>query len=155
MPQGETEPLLPRYREDTTLQRRLHQKLHTYQMIRALSDGYMPSTEQAIINLRTLLASDVLSPHTHDVGTVGRQIVRDCRLSIQVFIELLQEKNGDDKLQEFLWHLSRSRASIDPNKIQQRANQTKARADTKAGTDFCSFLFMHQAVGTTGHRVMS
>ncbi|CAK39127.1 uncharacterized protein An05g00900 [Aspergillus niger] len=139
MPQGETEPLLPRYREDTTLQRRLHQKLHTYQMIRALSDGYMPSTEQAIINLRTLLASDVLSPHTHDVGTVGRQIVRDCRLWIQVFIELLQEKNGDDKLQEFLWHLSRSRASIDPNKIQQRANQTKARADTKAGTDFRSF----------------
>ncbi|OOF92389.1 hypothetical protein ASPCADRAFT_152950 [Aspergillus carbonarius ITEM 5010] len=135
MPQGETEPLLPRYREDTTLQRRLHQKLHTYQMIRALSDGYMPSTDQTIINLRTLLASDILSPHTHDVGSVGRQIVRDCRLWIQLFIELLQEKNGDDKLQEFLWHLSRSNASIDPNKIQQRANQTKARADTKAAYD--------------------
>ncbi|PYH95747.1 hypothetical protein BO71DRAFT_440041 [Aspergillus ellipticus CBS 707.79] len=135
MPQGETEPLLPRYREDTTLQRRLHQKLHSYQMIRALSDGYMPSTEQTIINLRSLLASDILSPHTHDVGPVGRQLLRDVRLWIQLFIELLNEKNGDDKLQEFLWHLSKSKASLDPNKIQQRATQTKARADTKAAYD--------------------
>ncbi|PYH85469.1 hypothetical protein BO82DRAFT_351287 [Aspergillus uvarum CBS 121591] len=135
MPQGETEPLLPRYEEDTTLQRRLHQKLHTYQMIRALSDGYMPSTEQVIVNLRTLLASDVLSTQTHDVGSVGRQIIRDCRLWIQVFIEFLKEKNEDDKLQEFLWHLARSRASIDPNKIQQQARQSRVRADTKAAYD--------------------
>ncbi|PYH45829.1 uncharacterized protein BP01DRAFT_338992 [Aspergillus saccharolyticus JOP 1030-1] len=135
MPQGETEPLLPRYEEDTTLQRRLHQKLHTYQMLRALSDGYMPSTEQVIVNLRTLLASDVLSTQTHDVGSVGRQIIRDCRLWIQVFIEFLKEKNEDDKLQEFLWHLARSRASIDPNQIQQQAHRSRVRADTKAAYD--------------------
>lgn len=129
----ETEPLLPRYEEDTTLQRRLHQKLHSFQMLRALSEGYMPSTEQVIINLRTLLASDILNPRTQDIGSVGRQLIRDCRIWIQVFIELLRDKNNDDKLQEFLWHLSRSRASLDRGQVAQHASHVKARQDTKAG----------------------
>lgn len=133
MPHGETEPLLPRYEEDTTLQRRLHQKLHTYQMLRALAEGYMPSTDQVIANLRTLLASDILNPRSQDIGSVGRQLIRDCRLWIQVFVELLRDKNGSDQLQEFLWHLARSRASLDPSHISQHAAQVKARADTKAG----------------------
>ncbi|KAE8149473.1 hypothetical protein BDV25DRAFT_167855 [Aspergillus avenaceus] len=131
----ETEPLLPRYEEDTTLQRRLHQKLHSYQMLRALSEGYMPSTDQVIANLRTLLASDILSARTQDIGSVGRQLVRNCRLWIQVFIEVLRDKNGDDKLQEFLWHLSRSRASLDRGQVSQHASHVKARQDTKAAYD--------------------
>ena len=47
----EEEPLLSHYDDDTVLQRQLHQKLHTYQMLRALSKGYMPSNDQAITNL--------------------------------------------------------------------------------------------------------
>ena len=31
---AEREPLLPQYRDETVLQRELHQKLHSYQMIR-------------------------------------------------------------------------------------------------------------------------
>ncbi|KAF5865189.1 hypothetical protein ETB97_005093 [Aspergillus alliaceus] len=131
----ETEPLLPRYEEDTALQRRLHQKLHSFQMLRALSEGYMPSTDQVIINLRTLLASDILNHRTQDIGSVGRQLIRDCRIWIQVFIELLRDKNGDDKLQEFLWHLSRSRASLDPGQISEHASHVRARQDTKAAYD--------------------
>ncbi|KAE8163097.1 hypothetical protein BDV40DRAFT_147521 [Aspergillus tamarii] len=131
----ETEPLLPRYEEDTTLQRRLHQKLHSFQMLRALSEGYLPSTDQVIINLRTLLASDILNPRTQDIGSVGRQLIRDCRIWIQVFIELLRDKNSDDKLQEFLWHLSRSRASLDRGQVAQHASHVKARQDTKAAYD--------------------
>ncbi|KAE8353055.1 hypothetical protein BDV28DRAFT_115036 [Aspergillus coremiiformis] len=131
----ETEPLLPRYEEETSLQRRLHQKLHSFQMLRALSEGYMPSTDQIIINLRTLLASDILNPRTRDVGSVGRQLIRDCRIWIQVFIELLRDKNSDDKLQEFLWHLSRSRASLDRAQVSQYASHVTARQDTKAAYD--------------------
>ncbi|KAB8258082.1 hypothetical protein BDV32DRAFT_126354 [Aspergillus pseudonomiae] len=131
----ETEPLLPRYEEDTTLQRRLHQKLHSFQMLRALSEGYLPSTDQVIINLRTLLASDILNPRTQDIGSVGRQLIRDCRIWIQVFIELLRDKNSDDKLQEFLWHLSRSRVSLDRGQVAQHASHVKARQDTKAAYD--------------------
>lgn len=130
---GETEPLLPRYEDDTSRQRQLHQKLHSYQMLRALSEGYMPSTEQTIVNLRTLLASDVLNIRNQDFGSAGRQLVRDCRLWIQVFIEFVQDKNSQDQLQEFLWHLSRSRVSLDSSRVSQQAGQIKARADTKAG----------------------
>lgn len=129
----ETEPLLPRYEDDLPNQRQLHRKLHSFQICRAMSEGYMPSTEQTIANLRTLLASDMLNLRNHDIGTAGRQLVRNCRLWIEVFIELLREKNSDDQLQEFIWHLARSRASLDSSRVSQQAAQVKARADTKAG----------------------
>ncbi|KAJ5542949.1 hypothetical protein N7535_005372 [Penicillium sp. DV-2018c] len=132
---SETEPLLPRYEDDTSRQRRLHQKLHSYQMIRAISEGYMPSTEQTIANLRTLLASDVLNLQNQDIGSVGRQLVRDSRVWIQVFIEFLQEKNDQDQLQEFLWHLARSRVEVDRERVSRQAAHVKARADTKAAYD--------------------
>ncbi|KAL4957429.1 hypothetical protein BDW69DRAFT_27374 [Aspergillus filifer] len=135
MSRAETEPLLPRYDDDTSRQRRLHQKIHTYQMLRAFSEGYMPSTEQAIANLRTLLAFDILSPRNPDIGSVGRQLVRDCRLWIQLFIEFLQSKNGEDQLQELIWHLSHSRVSIHTNELTAQASQSKAKADTKAAYD--------------------
>ncbi|KAA8652346.1 hypothetical protein EYZ11_008677 [Aspergillus tanneri] len=135
MPHGETEPLLPRYEEETPLRRRLHQKLHSYQMLHALSEGYMPSTDQLIANLSSLLASDIFNPRTQEIGTVGRQLIRDCRLCLQVFIDFLRDKNSDDQLQDFLWHLSRSRASLRPSHISQHASQVKARADSKAAYD--------------------
>ncbi|KAE8383337.1 hypothetical protein BDV26DRAFT_251535 [Aspergillus bertholletiae] len=131
----ETEPLIPQYEEETSLQRQLHQKLHSFQMLRALSEGYLPSTDQVIINLRTLLASDILNPRTQDVGSIGRQLIRDCRIWIQVFIELLRDKNSDDKLQEFLWYLPRSRATLDRGQVSQHASYVKAKQDTKAAYD--------------------
>ncbi|GAB1218379.1 hypothetical protein ATERTT37_007633 [Aspergillus terreus] len=131
----ETEPLLPRYEEDTSRQQLLHQKLHSYQMIRALAEGYMPSNDQVIANLRSLLATEFLNPQNREIGSIGRQLVRDCRIWIQVLIELFRDKNGDDQIQEFLWHLSKSRASLDPRQVSQRASASKARADTKAAYD--------------------
>lgn len=130
---SETEPLLPRYEDDTSRQRRLHQKLHSYQMVRAISEGYMPTTEQTIANLRTLLASDILNLRNQDIGSVGRQLVRDSRLWIQVFIEFLEQKNGQDQLQQFLWRLARSRVEVDSERVSRQAAHVKARADTKAG----------------------
>jgi len=133
MPQGETEPLLPRYDENASQHSRLQNKLRTYQMVRALYQGYMPSNDQIIVNLRRLLASDLLNSRHEDIGPVCRQLIRDSRLWIQVLIDFLHEKNGDDQLQEFLWHLSRSRASIDVNRISERASGAKARANPSAG----------------------
>ena len=68
----EHQPLLPQYRDDTVMQRELHQKLHSYQMIRALGKGYMPSNEQLTINLRSLLAADILNPDNSDLSEIGR-----------------------------------------------------------------------------------
>ncbi|KAJ9665219.1 hypothetical protein H2201_004693 [Coniosporium apollinis] len=126
------EPLLPQYRDDTVMQRELHQKLHTYQMIRALAKGYMPSNEQVIINLRTLLASDILNPDNPDLSDSGRQLVRYAKQWLQKFIELLQHKNSEDQIQDFIWFLTKSRIIVDVDDIAQRATRAKAKADTAA-----------------------
>lgn len=129
---ADTQPLLPRYEDDTARERRLHQKLHSYQMIRALSKGFMPSTEQLIINLRTLLASDVLNPSNKDLSQSGRKLVRNCREWLKQFIELLLHKNSNDQIQDFVWYLTKSRVSLDLEDISQQASKAKAKADVSA-----------------------
>lgn len=129
----EREPLLPQYNDETDLQRKLHQKLHTYQMLRALSQGYMPSTQQTITNLRTLLASDVLNPDNTDLSDSGRALVYYAREWLKQFIELLQHKNSEDQIQDFLWYLSKARVEIDMEDIARRTSKAKAKADTVAG----------------------
>lgn len=128
----DSDPLLPRYEDETALQRRLHQKLHTYQMIRALTKGCMPSTEQAIVNLRTLLAADILNPNNPDLSDSGRQLIRQSRNWIKVFIELLRNKNNEDQIQDFIWYLTKSRISLDVNDVSHQASKVKARADAAA-----------------------
>lgn len=128
----ETEPLLPRYEDDTARERALHQKLHTYQMLRALSKGYMPSNEQTIINLRTLLTSDLFNANNKELTESGRLLIRNCRGWLKLFIELLSHKNGGDQIQDFIWYLTKSRISLDINDISNSASQVKARADAAA-----------------------
>lgn len=129
----ERQPLLPQYNDDTVLQRKLHQKLHTYQMLRALSQGYMPSTEQTITNLRTLLASDVLNPDNTDLSDSGRALVYYTKEWLKQFIELLHHKNSEDQIQDFLWYLSKARLEVDMEDIARRTSKSKAKADTAAG----------------------
>ncbi|KAJ9142419.1 Bactericidal permeability-increasing protein [Pleurostoma richardsiae] len=127
------EPLLPQYRDDTVMQRELHQKLHTYQMLRALTKGYMPSNEQVIVNLRTLLASDFLRPESgEELSDSGRALVYFLNEWIKQFIELLQHKNSEDQIQDFIWYLSKSRVSIDMEDIANRATKAKSKANTAA-----------------------
>lgn len=128
------EPLLPQYRDDTTLQRELHQKLHSYQMIRALGKGYMPSNEQLIINLRTLLAADILNPSDPNISDSGKLLVKYCRKWLQQFIELLQHKNSDDQIQDLIWYLTKSRVDVDVESVLQRASKAQSKAQTAAGT---------------------
>ncbi len=71
----EREPLLPQHRDDTDRQHELRRKLRTYQRLRAVADGYMPSNEQVIANLRSLLASDVLNSQNEDLSDSGRTLV--------------------------------------------------------------------------------
>ncbi|WYZ40003.1 hypothetical protein EsH8_IV_000344 [Colletotrichum jinshuiense] len=128
----EREPLLPRYNDDTALQQRLHEKLHTYQMLRAIGKGYMPSNEQLIVNLRTLLSADVLNPDTPDLSDSGRALVLNVKLLIKQLIELLLHKNDKDQIQDFIWYLTKARLSVDAYDIGARASKAKARADTVA-----------------------
>ncbi|RYC53616.1 hypothetical protein CHU98_g12593, partial [Xylaria longipes] len=128
----EQEPLLPQYEQDTHLQRELARKLHSYQMCRALSKGYMPSNEQLIVLLRTLLASDVLNPDNPDLSTSGRRLARLAKQWLQQFIVLLNNKNSNDQLQDLIWFLTKSRISVDIDDLSARAKSVKAKADTAA-----------------------
>jgi hypothetical protein len=103
-------------------------------MIRALSKGYMPSTEQVIVNLRTLLASDALNPETPGLSDSGRLLLQYTKQWLSEFIELLQNKNDHDQIQEFIWFLTHAKASIDSQDIVQTASSIRAKADASAGT---------------------
>lgn len=129
---SDTEPLLPQYEDDTVMQRELHQKLHSYQQFRALAKGFMPSNEQVIVNLRTLLASDVMNADNPDLSDSGRRLVKYSRTWVQQFIELLRNKNDVDQIQDLIWFLSQSKISIDTDDIARRAQKSKAKADTMA-----------------------
>lgn len=126
-------PLLPQYRDDTALQRELHQKLHSYQMLRALSKGFMPSNEQTIVNLRSLLAADLLNPENPDLSDSGRLLVTYTKRWLHEFIELLSHKNDRDQIQDFIWYLSKARVGVDVGHMARRAQKSKAKADAFAG----------------------
>ncbi len=131
---GDRQPLLPQYENDTSLQRAAHQKMHSYQMLRALTKGYMPSTDQAIVTLRTLLASDFLNPETPGLSDAGRKLMKFTKQWLMQFIELLRSKNDGDQIQDFVWFLLHSRVSVNTQDLIQTAQSTRARADTEAGT---------------------
>ena len=122
----DTEALLPKYDDDTSLQRQVHQKMHSYQMFRALLKGYMPSTEQLIINLRTLLASDVLNPDNPDLSDSGRLLVKYSKQWLAQFIETVRHKNDDDRIQDFIWFLLKSRIAVDTDDIVRAASKVRA-----------------------------
>ncbi|KAH6892395.1 hypothetical protein B0T10DRAFT_483712 [Thelonectria olida] len=128
----ERQPLLPRYNDETALQTRLHEKLHTYQMLRALSKGDMPTNKQTTTHLRTLLSADVLNPRQENLSPSGRALVRTIRLWLTQFIELLQHKNSEDQIQDFIWYLTKARVDVDVADIQARASRAKVKADVTA-----------------------
>lgn len=102
-------------------------------MLRALSKGFMPSTEQTIVNLRTLLASDILNPDTPGLSESGRKLMYYSKTWLQQFIELLRNKNDGDQIQDFIWFLIHARFSVDTNDLIQTATSTRAKADASAG----------------------
>lgn len=115
------------------MQRRLQEKLHSYQMIRAMAKGFMPSNEQLIINLRTLLSANILNPDTSQLSDSGRLLAKFTKQWLTQFIELLQHKNSEDQIQDFIWFLTKSRISVDVADLSARLAKTRARADTMAG----------------------
>ncbi|KAG0650359.1 hypothetical protein D0Z07_2947 [Hyphodiscus hymeniophilus] len=129
---GDRQPLLPQYEDDTSLQRAAHQKMHTYQMLRALSKGFMPSTEQTIINLRTLLASDILNPAEPGISDSGRRLLKFTKQFIQEFIEMLRNKNDGDQIQDFIWFLLHAKMDVDTGDLIRTATDTRAKADASA-----------------------
>ncbi|KAL9636757.1 MAG: hypothetical protein Q9204_002130 [Flavoplaca sp. TL-2023a] len=164
--EDDTQALLPQYRDDTPMQRSIHQKMHTYQMYRALSKGFMPSNEQLVVNLRTLLAADILNPDNPELSDSGRLLVKYTKRWLAEFIEMLRNKNDSDAIQDFIWFLSKSRISLDTEDLANQASNVKSKADATAAyeslrtvgsllltnSDFRLFL---GDLGTIGRQVFS
>lgn len=134
----ENTPLLPDVgpTSETSLQRNVHQKLHTYLILKALSQGYLPSTIQACAHLRQLLSADVLNPTNTALTPSGRKLVRDVRRLIQSIITLIETKNRNDEVQEFLWCTSRARAGFDGAEIMDAVSEAgQAGTGVNAGVE--------------------
>ena len=129
------EGLLAEYErhDETDLQHRVHEKMHTYQMLHALSDGYMPSNEQLVANLRTLLAADLLNPVDAELSDSGRKLTQAGRQWLKDFMRLLQEKNAEDEIQDFVWCLSKAELSVNTKDAARRASSLRTKADATAG----------------------
>ncbi|OAQ98104.1 hypothetical protein LLEC1_00783 [Akanthomyces lecanii] len=138
----EREPLLPQYNDDTGREARLHEKLHSYQMLRAISKGYMPSTEQTEVQLRTILSSQILNPSERaGLSSSGRALVRTTKEWLQLFVELLHQKNSQDQIQDFLWYLTSARVSVDVNGAGGILNKGKAHAKASATVEAMRTVF--------------
>ncbi|KAG6034531.1 hypothetical protein E4U41_006507 [Claviceps citrina] len=130
---AERQPLLPQYNDATSRQARLHEKLHTYQMLRAMSHGYMPSNRQTIVHLRTLLGAAILNPsECSDLSNSGRALVRTTRLWLTQFMDLLESKNSNDQIQDFLWYLSQSSFGVDAGTLSNGIAKGKTKANVNA-----------------------
>lgn len=101
-------------------------------MLRAFSKGFMPSTEQVIINLRTLLASDALNPETVGLSNSGRHLTKYLKVWVHDLIELLKNKNDEDQIQDFIWFLIHAKLSVDTSDLVRTATTARAKADTSA-----------------------
>jgi hypothetical protein len=102
-------------------------------MVRALGKGFMPSNEQVIVNLRTLLSADILNPNNPELSDSGRLLIKYTKQWLHQFIDLLLHKNSEDQIQDFIWYLTKARISVDLDDIAHKATKAKGKADTAAG----------------------
>ncbi|KAF3924680.1 hypothetical protein AA313_de0205888 [Arthrobotrys entomopaga] len=148
----EREPLLPQHRNGiapkvvTEHQKSLDQKLHTYLILRALGQGYLPSTKQSIILLRKFLASEILTPDNQHLTYDGRKFVALNRKVVKQLIELLQTKNSADEIQNFLWSVRKARLQVDLKGLGHAATDistAKYKAAYSSLSTIASLLFQN------------
>jgi len=92
--------------------REIHAKLHTYEIILTLSNGYFPTTKQFMGHLRWLLRSGNLEPRNRRLSVRGRNTIRDLRAWIEAVAEEAEYKNGYNEIQEFVWELSQADVDV-------------------------------------------
>lgn len=127
----EREPLLPRHHQDTQRQASVEDKLRSFQIIKALSDGYMPSNKQLLAHFRR--TTEVLRTVPADTSSTGKELIRQFREHLKHLIAFLENKNNADQIQDFLWYITKARLSIDTEHLEQRAQEIQPRANIATG----------------------
>jgi hypothetical protein len=115
MSSSERQPLLPNTQpqpklspQEVSKRREIRAKLCTYEIIVALSNGYLPTTKQFTGYLNWLLQSGILEPRNRRLSVRGRNAIRDLRAWIEAVAEEAEFKNGFDEIQQFIWELSQA-----------------------------------------------
>ncbi|CAK7227166.1 hypothetical protein SBRCBS47491_006477 [Sporothrix bragantina] len=154
--EGERRPLLANGDEETEHQRTLHQKLHTYQMVRAMGSGYLPSTAQAVANLRRVVPEQgeqrqhQSSPSMSELSPSGRALSQLSSRFVDQLITLLEHKNGGDQIQDFVYCVQRARldVNVDVNlDVDQIQDQMAYRAGQAMGQANAAYRSL-ETVGT-------
>ncbi|KKF93157.1 putative protein C32A11.02c [Ceratocystis platani] len=109
------------------------QKLHTYNIYRALKQGRMPSTEQILVYLKDIQTSEALSDE-EGLSQDGRVLLRLFRRLVAESSELLRSKNGQDQLQDFIWH-SRQADMSGGKRAAASVAGLKNKADAQAAVE--------------------
>ncbi|KAF7305506.1 hypothetical protein HMN09_00803400 [Mycena chlorophos] len=102
----------------------------------ALDAGKLPSTEQAnaFIDWLTQSVIPAVGPSEGALSGQGRVLADDIRRILDSYKALGQHKNGDDILQEALWHLSNTEidVSVSVDGPDQLVDRNEAAADIDA-----------------------
>lgn len=93
----------------------------------------MPSTDQLIVNLRTLIASDALNPDAPGLNKSSRLLLKYSKQWLHDFIEMLRNKSDQDQIQDFIWAASRAKISLDTDDVIREATTTNFRVDASVG----------------------
>ncbi|CAK7264962.1 hypothetical protein SEPCBS119000_001260 [Sporothrix epigloea] len=157
--EGERRPLLAGGDEETEHQLRLHQKLHKYQMVRAMGAGYLPSTAQTVANLRHVVPeSDSRSHHSassaSELSPSGRALSQLSTRFIEQLITLLERKNGGDQIQDFVYCVQRARLDVDIN-VDLDIDQLQSRAAYRAGQAAGQANAIYRSLETIGSLLLT
>ncbi|KKA29468.1 hypothetical protein TD95_003398 [Thielaviopsis punctulata] len=109
------------------------EKLHTYNMYRALKKGHMPSTVQILEYLNAIQRSDLLSDE-EGLSQDGRVLLRLFRRWLSQASVAIEKKNSRDQLQDFIWYARQANITGDTSAIAAAAG-AKKRADTHVAVE--------------------
>ncbi|KAI5787270.1 hypothetical protein EDC01DRAFT_708224 [Geopyxis carbonaria] len=95
----------------------------------AIRAGYLPSTQQLTAwGNRLLRTNPLLDSRQRGLSTESRAFVRDLRAWVEALIDLGVQKNGQDLVQEFIWHTQH--ANVDVDGSGSVGNRSEVREDS-------------------------
>ena len=115
-------------------------------MVEAFRNGRLPTNEQIDKTLKYILDHSPID--THKLSSEGKKLVQDTKDIIGTARLMVQEKNADQLLQNFIWHTR----TVDEHKFKTNAlNESPTPESLKSDSDqgntslsYCiSLLFNH------------
>lgn len=129
----EREPLLEQM-DATERQAQFRAKMQMFEELKAMSQEYMPSTEQVVRHLKASLESPLVNQGDNgQLSKSSRALSRTFGLWLKQWIVLLESKNAQDQIQDLVWYLSKADLELDVDGIADDvADATSSAKNTAA-----------------------